>query len=610
MNENSYLNPTNIQEESNSAISKLEKDNEAIRIAESSLNTFFNDNEIQSEAFASLRQQMSDYMAVLQAMRTANNSDIADFNILKSSVGDEVLIGGQILEQKTIAKRQQQEDELNAENFAGKSINAFWEWERVYYSCKAAQYWNMAETDRQLYLLWQEKENKYDEIEGTTNGLFTSSAAMRAAAKAGMTSIAGAFQNGVYVPDVNATWRTELADCYVNRIVVVNEDGTITANWKEVEKILAKPEEEITEEEYKALALVYMNMAPEELSRFLGLCMDRTKDVDIPWYSEMAGMGANLVNEDYSEWTISQGKVDRLLEQISKTSNETLGMLQVVNSKVNEQMYDMLKEQRNVIIQRMTLLKVADEIGTFRGEYQAELPTISIVMGEDQGLTMTFCEYRNIGSAVSPTISNLGESTVNISKTKNGTSIDRKALENAELTFVGYFGGISVAEETLSFVTEETTGEVISYGSEQLAAYIAQKVGKEVLGKAVGYIPLLGDIAGFGVDMAISQAEAEENCQFITGQFNGMESALIYSNFDCSVNFVQCDMADNSQITIYAQTGENTADIIARVNEKLGIEITEDEVVTSPNDVDSLIEQLEKENPDNEDRYEEAINNK
>ncbi len=40
MNENSYLNPTNIQEESNSAISKLEKDNEAIRIAESSLNTF------------------------------------------------------------------------------------------------------------------------------------------------------------------------------------------------------------------------------------------------------------------------------------------------------------------------------------------------------------------------------------------------------------------------------------------------------------------------------------------------------------------------------------------------------------------------------------------
>ena len=161
--------------------------------------------------------------------------------------------------------------------------------------------------------------------------------------------------------------------------------------------------------------------------------MDRTKDVDIPWYSEMAGMGANLVNEDYSKWTINQGKVDRLLDQISKTSNETLGMLQVVNSKVNKKMYDMLKEQRNVIIQRMTLLKVAEEIGTFCGEYQAELPTI---------------------------------------------------------------------------------------------------------------------------------------------------------------------------------TGENTADIIARVNEKLGIEITEGEVVTSPNDVDSLIEQLKKENPDNEDRYDEAINNK
>lgn len=109
MNENSYLNPTKMKEQCDSAIQKLENDNEAIRVAENSLNTFLNDSEIKSEAFDALKFQMSDYITVLQAMRTANNSDIADFATLKSAVGDEVLIGSNILEQKAAALRQKQQ---------------------------------------------------------------------------------------------------------------------------------------------------------------------------------------------------------------------------------------------------------------------------------------------------------------------------------------------------------------------------------------------------------------------------------------------------------------------------------------------------------------------
>lgn len=608
MNENSYLNPTKMKEQCDSAIRKLENDNEAIRVAENSLNTFLNDSEIKSEAFDALKFQMSDYITVLQAMRTANNSDIADFATLKSAVGDEVLIGSNILEQKAAALRQKAADEDTAQYYEREAKKAFWSWESWYYNWKADKYWNMAEIDQRLYLMWQEKEDRYDEIEGTTSGLFLATTAMRAAAEAGLCAINNAFQNGAYVSDRNAAWRTELANSYIERILTVNADGTITANWDEVEKVLSKPAEEITQEEYEALALLYLNIDETELSHFLGLCMDRTSDVDIPWYKEMIQMGSgSFTGEDFSEWTVNTEKLDKLLEQVSIASDGTLAMLRVMDREKNEKAYDILQDQRNIIIQRMTLLEVVGEVGTFRGEYQAEYPTIRIKKNEDESLTMSFCQFRNIGSEVSPTMSNLGESTINISRTTNGDNIMWDSLDISELSFESYFGGVSWTNETWNFMVDETSGEMISIGSEQLGAYLAEKTGKEALENVIGYVPIAGDIAGFAIDMAESRAEADAAREFITGQFDSLESAMIYSTYDCSISFVQYDTADNKQLTLYTQSGRKTADIVERVNAALGTEITETDVVMNPNEICNLIEELRAENPENGDKYNDAI---
>lgn len=608
MNENSYLNPTKMKEQCDSAIQKLENDNEAIRVAENSLNTFLNDSEIKSEAFDALKFQMSDYITVLQAMRTANNSDIADFATLKSAVGDEVLIGSNILEQKAAALRQKAADEDTAQYYEREAKKAFWSWESWYYNWKADKYWNMAEIDQRLYLMWQEKEDRYDEIEGTTSGLFLATTAMRAAAEAGLCAINNAFQNGAYVSDRNAAWRTELANSYIERILTVNADGTITANWDEVEKVLSKPAEEITQEEYEALALLYLNIDETELSHFLGLCMDRTSDVDIPWYKEMIQMGSgSFTGEDFSEWTVNTEKLDKLLEQVSIASDGTLAMLRVMDREKNEKAYDILQDQRNIIIQRMTLLEVVGEVGTFRGEYQAEYPTIRIKKNEDESLTMSFCQFRNIGSEVSPTMSNLGESTINISRTTNGDNIMWDSLDISELSFESYFGGVSWTNETWNFMVDETSGEMISIGSEQLGAYLAEKTGKEALENVIGYVPIAGDIAGFAIDMAESRAEADAAREFITGQFDSLESAMIYSTYDCSISFVQYDTADNKQLTLYTQSGRKTADIVERVNAALGTEITETDVVMNPNEICNLIEELRAENPENGDKYNDAI---
>lgn len=597
-----------MKEQCDSAIRELEKDNEAIQVAESSLNTFLNDSEIKSEAFDTLRIQMSDYITVLQAMRTANHSDISDFATLKSSVGDEVLIGSNILEQKAAALRDKAADEDTAQEYEREAKKAFWPWTKAYYNWKADQYWDMAELDQKLYLKWQEKEERYDAIESATRDLFQAATAMRTAAEAGLGAIGNAFQNGTYVPEQNAAWRTDLTRCYIERILTVNADGTITANWSEVEKVLHKPAEEITQEEYEALALLYLNIEETELSRFLGLCMDRTTDVEIPWYKEMVQMGTGFSGaEDYSEWTVNTEKLNKLLEQVSIASDGTLAMLRVMDSEKNEKMYDMLRDQRNTIIQRMTLLEVTEEVGIFRGVYQAEYPTITIKQNEDESLTMSFCQFRNIGSEVSPMMSNLGESTINISRTTNGENIDRDVLKDIELSFMGYFGNTFIANEVYAFAVDEVTGEMISQGAEGLGSYLAEKTGREALESVIGYVPIAGDIAGFAIDIAESRAEAEETREFIAGQFESLESAMIYRTFDCSVNFVQHDTADNEQLILYTQSGRKTADIVSNVNDALGTEITEVDVVRNPNEISKLIDQLIAENPENADKYNDAI---
>ena len=127
---------------------------------------------------------------------------------------------------------------------------------------------------------------------------------------------------------------------------------------------------------------------------------------------------------------------------------------------------------------------------------------------------------------------------------------------------------------------------------------------------AIEYIPIAGDIASFAVDMTVSSQKAEEDAVFIKGQFDGLESAKVYSAFDCSLSIVQYKMADNEQEIVYAYAGENTFEIVANVNEALSTTISGQDVIENPNEVWKTICQRIEENPENGDRYDEAVSKK
>lgn len=128
------------------------------------------------------------------------------------------------------------------------------------------------------------------------------------------------------------------------------------------------------QQNYYALSVVYLNLDAEDLTRFLSLFIDKTKDVDPPWYTELFGPSVGQVNEDYSEW--------------------------------------------NVMLQRITVLQEIQEVGVFRAYIYADSPDIKIEEDEEsKALTINFKEYRNIGSESAQTFSNLGDSSIKVKYT-------------------------------------------------------------------------------------------------------------------------------------------------------------------------------------------------
>ena len=569
MNENSYLDPAAIRESCAGAGRQLKRNNDGILAVETAVRDFLNNSELQGQAFDNLRMQMEDYLMILRTMWAANCSDISDFNTLSGSVGDEELDGAKILEQQREALRQKENYENAAEEYRQLARNEDTLYLKYYYSQCEQKNLDLALGQGLLYEAWKKKEEKYDAIDNATAKLFTTVGSMRSIAREGLEYMKKAYKNGNYDTSVRDSWRMRMQNCYFTRFMPTDSTGNTTINWDEIEKTVGKDASEITAEEYYALSVVYLNLDAEDLTRFLKLFIDKTKDVDMPWYNELFGPAAGQCNEDYSEWNVNNDKLNQVLAYAGIISEVTLKAMQGIDKDENPKTYNLLEKKRNDMLQRITVLQAVREVGVFRADIYAD-------------------------------------SSIKVKYTMDSSCIDMESIKNAETILTTYFGGYSVAEESGKFVLDETKGEAIGKAAEGLASYV-KKAGKTGMSKAIGYIPLVGDVTSFVIDTATDYEETKENVKIVKEQLDDVKSAKLYSDFGYSVNFVEYDTASSKEIKIVANHGENTINIINQVNSDLELDISENEIFAEPDKTYQKITDEISDNPDKQKAYNDAI---
>lgn len=563
MNTNSYLNPQSMRQQCSDAIADLSRDNNIYREISKRIDEFVGDSRFKSTGVDALKAHLSDYQFVIRAMIAANEYDIYDFNVLMNSVGYETLVGSDILYGKETSRGLKQENEQRAYEYEQKAADALLPIQEIYYKQKANNYRYMADLANQMFNRYVEKENEYHRIDNETRNLFGTSDALRQSAKNGLASLSTVFSGGTYVVSQTAPWKQEIMQSYADIFYSTDASGKLIPNWDGIEKCLKKDAGDITKEEYDSLALVYMNLEANELGRFLNLCMDKTKEHETSIAAYY--IGSNFIHEDYTEWKVNDEKINSILERTIDTATVALYVMRNGEDAEAEN----AETTRDILLQKITLLQVAKEIGTVRSAYQSKNPDVTIESSAEGDWILKFREEYYDSEKLEHR--DLRESAVTISRTTAGSNIMDENIEDGEKEAIQYFGASSLLEDTTNFTAEEMMSVV-------LEEELFDKMGRI----SADTLPIVGEVVGFAMEEYEDAKETVENVEFIQNYFEDAKAANTYADYSCCANSVEYDTYNVNGRELYAYEGKLTASKIQKVNEVLNFPVTKQEIFNSP----------------------------
>ena len=258
MNENSKLIPSQIIAQSNSAIRKLQDDNELLRQAREAMDAFIGDGTNYSAGINNLKRKMEDYQKVADAFIQANDADVMDHRKLISLVGEHDLIGSHILRQ--IAGRTRgrgiYEGRIdhytrlqNDANFMQHIRNFFSWFGGSSFGQSIRRYERLLANNNEILSNYEQKATRYNEIEQATKELFAIGSQLRVKAKLGIGHIrdASAGLPTSFQSDALYAWRSsvlvkkeEAANIkeqalneFIRQFLIKDDDGNIIGyNWE------------------------------------------------------------------------------------------------------------------------------------------------------------------------------------------------------------------------------------------------------------------------------------------------------------------------------------------------------------------------------------------
>ena len=135
MQRSDYLNPADLKSQCTGAVRRMEEDMLVLEAVGKGIDTFAGDPEIESESFDALKQQLADYHMVIEAMKLANQADMADFRCLSDSAGSEVLDGERLFDQMENALRMRESYLTSEETYKSKmkmareaALTVYYQW--------------------------------------------------------------------------------------------------------------------------------------------------------------------------------------------------------------------------------------------------------------------------------------------------------------------------------------------------------------------------------------------------------------------------------------------------------------------------------------------------
>ncbi|MBQ8148640.1 MAG: hypothetical protein IJ040_07630 [Lachnospiraceae bacterium] len=213
MNEQSYLDPEAIRQQSSAAVRQLGTDSTALETALMYVEAFIDNEDIQSVSFGNLKVQMEGYKSIIQGLLISMQLDATDHFALQNEVGNEVLDGAEILMRKEEAWNEIQQDEQMIEFYKNQmQVSQGNPIQYEYYSWLVSKYKLMLELDEKTYQYYQKKEDKYDEIESKTVGLFQNGREVRELVTEGLKELGTTFCAGMYTGAGSSVWRFALGN--------------------------------------------------------------------------------------------------------------------------------------------------------------------------------------------------------------------------------------------------------------------------------------------------------------------------------------------------------------------------------------------------------------
>lgn len=254
MTSSSKLDGSKMIMQSAAAVQALTEENSAMTQLKAAYSKIVSDSVLEGEGAKAMREHMSMYCDLIDAAISTNELDIDDYKVVASNMPFEYLDGNVILTNKQKALNEKASDESERDRCYREWMDRSEIFSSSYYYYRYIHYCHEVDDDVAEYNKWLAKEQKYDNAESATAGLFASSGTLRSMIQSNLTTLSGGFAFGDYNDSgMSITWKEELVDIFEELYYTTDDKGNKVID---AEKIFETLDEGADMSEMERLALI------------------------------------------------------------------------------------------------------------------------------------------------------------------------------------------------------------------------------------------------------------------------------------------------------------------------------------------------------------------